>query len=907
MAFSSLQKRWDRMATVPAGLSRIAPYGSLKLYDTMREKYGRTANWQKLLSCDAIALASANQAYGVKDGMHFQFEATKKGEGWEITFLPTEAIPSEAKVVLAAHASHALRTRMLSNQSSERALSNLKLTADLDIARRRIIELEKEVTTLQNAMKGEKRSANLALRLNAMTVFAVVVLVLALFVAPSRASVVTDCTKPVFGCYVDTMKAPTGERSFQVLNQLCFGETTTRLAAKDVNLTLLMEQCVQDMELALLTQAEWSEAWCRTLLQNRLKPAMCLEKNWAQVIDDKLAELVGAWYTKLFTETFDTVTITGKLAQLVSVAALFTEPNAIYLIPYLCVVMITGTPLFMAVLATTFLTLETNLAYLLLILLPAHHHFHVHFFHMVVTITWTALKKKDLQQLSIAVLNVLILPAHYFLTRLVRDYNIGPGVQLVVFVITAMISTGTAYAHTTVTLTQPDGSVHKLRRLDLFKAGLRDKLTTLQNAVRGVIPEIPNKALAIAIVRTPESEGVCFRFMNYLLTAGHVVGANKTVEICWNGQTAITSVVKEEELFEAADTLVWLKLPPLATTMKPLRLSKLEASDYLQLLIFQNGEPATATGWAIFDGNWLSTPFQTKAGDSGAPYVDRHGRLVGIHLGTQGVVSAGYNLLKHLSPHIQKTPDLQPLNEQPVLEKPSPSLEEMMRQISQLSKEIKAKDLLKPECIRLDDQVVEALVARVCDGTKRSHAALLSKVEQLTERIRHLESENLKLGTALEHMLSAMEANPALVKEEKKPFSTMKILTDEEYNRLMDEGWSEEEIRDAVSQLRKAAWEQYQMERDEEEAILGLESKDLSPDAVTILVSTQRRLRKKCHVCGKVGRHNPKTCQPQAGPPAKAESKPVKGNTQQQKKKPPVGGDVVIHGHDGKEKTLSKN
>nr|QKN88810.1 MAG: nonstructural polyprotein [Astroviridae sp.] len=375
----------------------------------------------------------------------------------------------------------------------------------------------------------------------------------------------------------------------------------------------------------------------------------------------------------------------------------------------------------------------------------------------------------------------------------------------------------------------------------------------------------------------------------------------------WNGIGVQQTVKKRIPLFESCDELVVFKLPAEFQGMKPLRLSRLETSDYMQLLVFNDVDVATYSGWVMLDGNWLSNTFQTKPGDSGGPYVDRNGRLVGIHLGTQGVVAQGYNLthvLKNIHAVEQPTELPEPVyrihkqeEAESVTKQDEPikidsgntreiTAEDIMREIA----ELKAKGLLfQPQD---SAEIADDITARVIEGTKKSHAALTAEMEKMSQAIttmmqmiecqnKVIEAQNVRikqLETTSQDTRQVEDQKKKRNKARNERFMKIKVLTEEEYQRMLDEGWSTDEINDAISQLRQRAWQEYEMEEEdyEPEEILDdflmtyqkarpkngkLEFTCLDQ---AIMVVEQARKTFRCPKCkgrfSRGERHNPKTC-----------------------------------------------
>nr|QKN88798.1 MAG: nonstructural polyprotein [Astroviridae sp.] len=896
------------------GMSRLAPgHGTAKLFLLMKEKFGTSKAWATLMKCDAIILQNMNSAIGFGESQYWQFEATRRDDGWDLKTHPNAILTEEDKKILRAQASNQMRLRLMGQQSAERAQAVMELSDKVTRLRKDNEEKDAIIKHLSDELKLMRKvyrdtredTVQIVKQHNRLTASSVVIAILAFIflftLQPVSAEILSDCTREIEGCYLDSAKTPTGEKDFTFVQNVCYGKTTTRIASSDINITKLMEQCAETlkMHMPLLDgKRDWVPAWCHSVIRSRLHPSVCQIKSLWQNVEDFFLNNMQFEPLAVYQEYLNPIAITGKVCHLVSVLAFFYNVKTLALLPYFLVALYTKTPMFLVALAVTFLPPITNLAIMSLIILPETLHMKIYFVHWLLAVAIAVFVKREIWEVSLAVFSSVMLPFWQATKTVLVMYEVPPALQLIFFILTVTMSTGFTYLNSTITITTPDGRTEKLKRMDLYKTSLRGKLVQLQNAVRGIIPEIPSKAMCIARVRSTHGEGVAFRFMNNLYTIGHVVGEDKIVEITWNGLQTRTQVIRQEELFEAADTLVVMKLPPECQSMKPLRLSKLDTSDYVQLLMFKDNEPATATGWAILDGLWLSTPFETKPGDSGAPYVDRNARLLGIHLGTQGIVAAGYILTQHLKP--RNEPQLSPINEMPEVEikkmdNPEPTRKEWFESTQNLLAEMETK-----------------LLERLIEGQRKSHAAILAKVEQLTERIASQENigdhhakmmlRNLDIVEKLTVKISDLEARLTLettakaapiVEQEKKKkvnkgmvksrFMKMKVLTEEQYRQMLEEGWSREEIEDAVNQLRERAWAEYQMDLEEEmddyymdddefnnqleSYIMSTQSKTDNPTYSVVIQEAKRRVRtskRTCPHCSKDlspgERHNLRQC-----------------------------------------------
>nr|QXV86508.1 nonstructural protein 1a [Avastrovirus sp.] len=293
------------------------------------------------------------------------------------------------------------------------------------------------------------------------------------------------------------------------------------------------------------------------------------------------------------------------------------------------------------------------------------------------------------------------------------------------------------------------------------------------NWQRGIIPPQTDISERVVTIVAGDKIGTGFRYMNYILTAGHVVGEDKVVEIRWKNFSCQANVKGHIDLPECPDTLAKISLPAGLANIKPLKLSKADTSCYGSLTSFDENRTTVQTmqGWLIFDGNWIGVPFDTRPGHSGSPYCDKDGRLIGIHLGSQALLGAGYRLNTILQSGI---------------------------------------DIVKQQSLDEDD-----IVRKVIKGVQVSFGQLCGQLEELSERIYALE-ENQNMVSYVPFVQAGRNRNKRRNDRLYKRFSKMKVLTEEQYRELQEKGVSPETIRSIVDQLRQTALEEFLMDDDDD-------------------------------------------------------------------------------------------
>nr|QXV86505.1 nonstructural protein 1a [Avastrovirus sp.] len=873
--------------------------GTMALFQRMKEKYGLTKAWKQLMDCDAVQLVDITTAYGWSEGNTILFKVESVQNGHNVTVQNTK-IPEQEEMLLKAQASNQHRIRLTAMQSATRVEEAMRLREKIQLlenqleAERAIVRYKSmEIAHLRKAyVMTREEVTQTVTRANVSWKLAMVLvglLLLGIWTGEARAD---DCSRPIKGCYVDTAKhTAKTQYTFTQLQNLCYGNTRTILAGPAYNRTLVKMGCVAEME-RIFSDSPNSllvENWCGGVIDGLVTIVECDPKT--------IGILQGAtsWIQESLVQfrTPDVKVVMAAVSYLVVVATLLIGSVWWKVVPMIVIGGFFQIPTLFLTIAVNFFPLETIVFVPVIMLVDSEYHHWFFILHWLVGVIVSTLYHRSLARISISIFLAIAFPVWHYAILLVKYMELSLPIQVVLFVTGITMSVGTRYACAVVTITNPDGTVEKHKRIELATSGIREKFLKMQNAIRGVIPEIPDKTKCVLRVEAGENEGVGFRFMNNIVTIGHVVGDKTVATLRWNGVSVTLPVLKRVPLIESCDELVYFKLPSEMQGMKPLRLSRVSQSDYMQMLAFKDQEVATYTGWVIMDGNWLSNVFQTKAGDSGAPYVDRNGRLVGIHLGTQGVVAQGYNLIPVLGqPHaVDTTSSVQIVERETTQETPTHYKEPTQEQLMKLNSLIEA---LNKQCNGYED-LADMITARVIQGTKTSHAVLTAEIESLREvtnglvelvkcQQKMIETQNDKIKV-LEGCIQAeivTEKKKKVKKTNREQFNKLRVLTEEQYRQMMEEGWSADEINDAVSQLREQAWLNYEMEEEDdfspEEVLDGFfmtyQRKkpvkgrvQLEPIDVVVEQANRYRCPKCKKTFGRGQRHNPKVCRAESGKP----------------------------------------
>nr|QKN88807.1 MAG: nonstructural polyprotein [Astroviridae sp.] len=739
--------------------NHIPPPGIMALVREMKNRYGGTEAWKKFMNCDSTYIVNTTEAYGYREGSYYTFTAKKLKTGWLATFTPGIPQLTREEVQL-----------LRSAGSTREALRNAKkyqatLVQENLSLRRRLVEKRNELDKVK-----EMEQSQLVKPFNIGKWIGWILLLCLLVVGVARAE---DCSESVNGCY---LMETDNEMQFDDLVNLCYGQTTTVIRA---NSTHLLTSCMKHMAMMTPEVQDW-QTWCMDYINTRLHKRKCTKF----VIDEAIRQQIAQVYDSM--RKVDTTFVRYMSRFGILVLSLIGCKDW-YKVGFLVISIFFPIKPVILMLATAFLRPFSLGVLIALAWLQLEFNWLSIIFglHWLITVTLAIMAEDVMYAVSVANLMSCLVPFLHFINAILHMTELPELYHLIVVCVCATVTAGFKYAYSTISVIEPDGTVRKEKRLIGIKDSVRRTLAKMQAVVRGVIPQFPDKADCIVQVESSVGSGVGFRYMNYLYTAGHVVGDDTIVKIKWKTLVMTTKVMQRIEMPECPDHLVKMRLPPEMMGTKPLRLSKEKTSDYVQLVAFDPGflHAVNYTGWGIFDGFWLSTSFETHPGNSGGPYIDRYGRLLGIHLGTQGVVAQGY-LLTHVlgsatvidaDPQPQKVETTGRLIEQSVLD-------------------------------------VDAILEKLIEGTKVSHAALLAQIEQMNEKVLALEKK-LAEPTKLETL------QPQKKRLKKRDFLKAKVLTEEQYQAMLDEGWSAAEIDEAVNSLREQAWNQYEIDDDEDSDI----------------------------------------------------------------------------------------
>ncbi|UMO75778.1 MAG: ORF1ab [Jiangsu mamastrovirus 1] len=194
-----------------------------------------------------------------------------------------------------------------------------------------------------------------------------------------------------------------------------------------------------------------------------------------------------------------------------------------------------------------------------------------------------------------------------------------------------------------IEIRDPTGKVtQKVSSFDgpLFKffQGLKAKLRQVRTTT---VPLVRINPAAVCHISTEDGcKGTGFFCANYILTAAHVVGTHKVVNVNYQGKNHQSSVKKT-----STKDLVCLEIPPALQGVPRLKISKKYNCDWVCVLA-PSGEGAfiTSVVEGKAHGDTFSYPCPTRDGMSGAPLLDVDGHIIGIHQTNTGYTGGAIRL-----------------------------------------------------------------------------------------------------------------------------------------------------------------------------------------------------------------------------------------------------------------------
>nr|QRD99476.1 MAG: polyprotein 1a [Mamastrovirus 3] len=336
-----------------------------------------------------------------------------------------------------------------------------------------------------------------------------------------------------------------------------------------------------------------------------------------------------------------------------------------------------------------------------------------------------------------------------------------------------------------IEIRDPTGKVaQKISSFDgpLFKffQGLKAKLKQVRSTT---VPLVRINPAAVCHVSTEDGcKGTGFFCANYIITAAHVTGTHKVVNINYQGKNFQSSVKKT-----STKDLVCLEIPPALQGVPRLKISKKYNCDWVCVLA-PSGEGAFVTSVVEgkAHGDTFSYPSPTRDGMSGAPLLDVDGHVIGIHQ-TQTGYTGGAIRLDH----------------EDVIDPPKEST-----QVAQLKKQIEE---LKVQLSQKESKVTTP----VTPPPKPQRPPRTKDMQQC-----NMDDQDIvnlvRIAMQREMEVLRDEINESLLKQKKKGKTKHgrgrkhgggrrrkigRMFTEEEYQEMLDSGLEPEQIRAIAEEL----------------------------------------------------------------------------------------------------------
>nr|QRD99446.1 MAG: polyprotein 1a [Mamastrovirus 3] len=333
-------------------------------------------------------------------------------------------------------------------------------------------------------------------------------------------------------------------------------------------------------------------------------------------------------------------------------------------------------------------------------------------------------------------------------------------------------------------LTTPTGATVEIRSEDgkvitkeNLKPGLlfrfKQKLKRFAQLRSTMPPLVRVNPSAVLRIETPDGIGTGFFCANYIVTAGHVVGQHKVVSACVGNAKYQAHVARHLE----GKDIALLKIPqPLQNYPRLKIASKIEV-DWL-CVYSPDGDGAiiqsVVPGHQVEECLDYATP--TRDGMSGAPVVNPDGRVMAVHLTNTGF-TGGAQILTQADV-------TDPPKSTPTEDKLRAELEDLRKQLAGFKQSNVQEDIigLIREAMAREMKILREELNKELAGAALTQQGEFSQTKKgKTKRGRG----RLKLRLA-----------GAKKRKQRGP-----VFTEEEYQRLLDEGLTPDEIRDMVDEL----------------------------------------------------------------------------------------------------------
>ncbi|UMO75801.1 MAG: ORF1ab [Xinjiang mamastrovirus 6] len=278
---------------------------------------------------------------------------------------------------------------------------------------------------------------------------------------------------------------------------------------------------------------------------------------------------------------------------------------------------------------------------------------------------------------------------------------------------------------------------------------------------------------AVVRVETPDGVGTGFFCANHIVTAGHVLGPHKVAFICVGNskyQAALTRHVEGKDI-------ALLKIPQQLQNYPRLKIATKIETDWLCVY---SPEENGAIIQSVVPGNQcddcLDYATPTRDGMSGAPVVNPDGRVMAVHLTNTGF-TGGAQILTQADV-------TDPPKSTPAEDKLRAELEDLKKQLATFTQSSTQADIV--------GLIREAMAREM----KVLRSELNKELTNLTQAQQDDFSQTKKGKTKRGRGRIKLRLAGAKKRRQRGP-----VFTEQEYQELLDQGLSPDDIRDMVDQL----------------------------------------------------------------------------------------------------------
>nr|AKQ98300.1 polyprotein [Porcine astrovirus 2] len=278
---------------------------------------------------------------------------------------------------------------------------------------------------------------------------------------------------------------------------------------------------------------------------------------------------------------------------------------------------------------------------------------------------------------------------------------------------------------------------------------------------------------AVVRIETPDGIGTGFFCANHIVTAGHVLGPHKVASVCVGNskyQAPLTRHIDGKDI-------ALLKIPQQLQNYPRLKIAPKIETDWLCVY---SPDESGAIIQSVVPGNQVddcldyATP--TRDGMSGAPVVNPDGRVMAVHLTNTGF-TGGAQILTQADV-------TDPPKSTPAEDKLRAELEELKKQLATFTQSSTQADVI--------GLIREAMAREM----KILRSEINAELANITQAQQDGFSQTKKGKTKRGRGRIKLRLAGAKKRRQKGP-----VFTEEEYQRLLDEGLTPDEIRDTVDEL----------------------------------------------------------------------------------------------------------